>query len=166
MESKLTRQPIDPIRALLTHYQSGASDMRSFVYLLSVVAVLAAPSVVLAQDAEPRTASGASAPAAPIRPRLSFDRAFKGISFTAQSTHAIPQARVPLRPQYRRDKPVWRRIAGAAVGATGGFFGGGFLGAAIEGDSCSCDDPGLKGFLIGAPVGAVAGGILGAMWLF
>jgi hypothetical protein len=71
-----------------------------------------------------------------------------------------------LRPQYRRDKPVWRRIAGAAVGATGGFFGGGFLGAAIEGDSCSCDDPGLKGFLIGAPVGAVAGGILGAMWLF
>jgi hypothetical protein len=140
--------------------------MRSFVRLLSVVAVLAAPSAVLAQDVEPRTTSGASTPAAPIRPRLSLDGAFKGISFMTPSARATAQARVPVRPQYRRDKPVWRRIAGAAVGATGGFFGGGFLGAAIEGDSCSCDDPGLKGFLIGAPAGAVAGGILGAMWLF
>jgi hypothetical protein len=144
--------------------------MRSFVRLLSFVAVLAAPSVALAQDAAPRGASVASASAASstaqVSSRLSLDGAFAGMSFTAQSTHALPGARVPVRPQYRRDKPVWRRIAGAAVGATGGFFGGGFLGAAIEGDSCSCDDPGLKGFLIGAPTGAVAGGILGAMWLF
>ena len=36
------------------------------------------------------------------------------------------------------------------------------LGAFIEGDRCHCDDPGLKGALIGAPVGAVTGGILGA----
>jgi hypothetical protein len=43
---------------------------------------------------------------------------------------------------------------------------GGYLGAAIEGDRCHCDDPGLKGALIGAPIGAVAGGILGARYLF
>ena len=36
----------------------------------------------------------------------------------------------------------------------------------IEGDGCHCYDPGLKGFLIGAPVGAVAGGILGSRYLF
>jgi hypothetical protein len=28
-----------------------------------------------------------------------------------------------------------------------------------------CDDPGLKGFIIGAPVGAVVGGILGGLYL-
>jgi hypothetical protein len=54
-----------------------------------------------------------------------------------------------------------RRIIGAAVGAVGGFFLGGYAGAAIEGDRCNCDDPGLVGFVIGAPAGAVAGGILG-----
>lgn len=59
-----------------------------------------------------------------------------------------------------------RTILGAIVGATGGFFAGGFTGAWIEGDRCNCDDPGFKGFLIGAPVGAVAGGILGGLYLF
>jgi hypothetical protein len=34
----------------------------------------------------------------------------------------------------------------------------------IEGDGCKCDDPGLKGALIGAPIGAIAGGIVGAKW--
>jgi hypothetical protein len=60
--------------------------------------------------------------------------------------------------------PVIRKLAGGILGALGGFFAGGFLGAKIEGD-CACDDPGLRGFQIGAPVGAVAGGILGA-WFF
>ena len=59
-----------------------------------------------------------------------------------------------------------RITAGAIAGGVGGFFGGGFLGAHIEGDRCNCDDPGVRGFLIGAPIGAVAGGILGAKFLF
>jgi hypothetical protein len=63
-----------------------------------------------------------------------------------------------------RQRSVGRRILGGAIGATAGFFAGGYLGAAIEGDRCHCDDPGLKGVLIGAPIGAVAGGILGAMF--
>ena len=65
-----------------------------------------------------------------------------------------------------RKKSVGRRVLGAAVGATAGFFAGGYLGAAIEGDRCHCDDPGLKGALIGAPIGAVAGGVLGGLFLF
>ena len=59
-----------------------------------------------------------------------------------------------------------RIVAGSIVGGVGGFFAGGFLGAHIEGDRCNCDDPGLRGFLIGAPIGAVAGGIVGAKLLF
>lgn len=66
----------------------------------------------------------------------------------------------PPRPK----RSVGRRVLGGAIGATAGFFGGGYLGAAIEGDRCNCDDPGLMGALIGAPVGAVAGGILGALF--
>jgi hypothetical protein len=59
-----------------------------------------------------------------------------------------------------------RIIAGAIAGSVGGFFAGGFLGAHIEGDRCDCDDPGVRGFLIGAPIGAAAGGIFGAKFLF
>ena len=63
-----------------------------------------------------------------------------------------------------RKRSVARRILGGAIGATGGLFAGGYLGATIEGDRCNCDDPGLMGALIGAPVGAVTGGILGALF--
>ena len=59
-----------------------------------------------------------------------------------------------------------RIVAGAIAGSVGGFFAGGFLGAHIEGDRCNCDDPGVGGFLIGAPIGALAGGIVGATFLF
>ena len=61
-----------------------------------------------------------------------------------------------------RKRSVMRSVLGGALGAAGGFFAGAYLGAFIEGDRCHCDDPGLKGALIGAPVGAVTGGILGA----
>ncbi len=53
-----------------------------------------------------------------------------------------------------------RMIAlGAALGVAG-FFGGGILGAALEPD-CNCDDPGLRGSLIGAPIGATVGAVVG-----
>ena len=64
------------------------------------------------------------------------------------------------------ERGVGRKVFGAIVGAVGGFFAGGYLGAAIEGDRCHCDDPGLKGAVIGAPIGGVAGGILGWRYLF
>jgi hypothetical protein len=78
------------------------------------------------------------------------------------NTQVPPQS--ATAPARRRSKT--RIVLGAAAGAAGGFFAGGFLGAKIEGDRCNCDDPGLVGFLIGAPVGAVAGGIVGGKWLF
>jgi hypothetical protein len=66
----------------------------------------------------------------------------------------------------RSERGLVRKVLGAAVGATAGFFAGGYLGAAIEGNRCHCDDPGLKGVLIGAPIGAAAGGVLGGLYLF
>jgi hypothetical protein len=55
---------------------------------------------------------------------------------------------------------IGKRIAlGSALGVAG-FFGGGFLGAALEPD-CHCDDPGLRGALIGAPIGATVGAVVG-----
>ena len=69
-------------------------------------------------------------------------------------------------PSSGRARSKTRIIAGAIAGSVGGFFAGGFLGAHIEGDRCDCDDPGVQGFLIGAPIGALAGGLLGAKFLF
>jgi hypothetical protein len=56
-----------------------------------------------------------------------------------------------------------RGTLGALAGAAGGFFAGIYVGAAIENEwyPCICDDPGLKGALRGAPIGAIAGGVLG-----
>jgi hypothetical protein len=65
-----------------------------------------------------------------------------------------------------RERSMTRKILGAAVGGVGGFFGGGYLGAAIDGECGGCDDPGLKGALIGAPIGAAAGSVLGYKFLF
>ena len=83
---------------------------------------------------------------------------------------AIPLGRFSQPSRSSRSRPPARSkeriIAGAIAGGVGGFFGGGFLGAHIEGDRCNCDDPGVRGFLIGAPIGAVAGSILGAKFLF
>ena len=42
-----------------------------------------------------------------------------------------------------------------AGGAVAGFFAGGYIGSKLE-PNCRCDDPGLKGMLIGAPIGAIA----------
>ena len=67
-----------------------------------------------------------------------------------------------VQAQPSSQRSVGRKILGGALGAFGGFFAGGYIGAKIEGDCGGCDDPGLKGAVIGAPIGAVVGGILGA----
>lgn len=78
---------------------------------------------------------------------------------------AEANTRAAMQPY--RPRPLFRLTARQrafiGIGILAGFFGGGILGAKIEGDSCRCDDPGLQGFLIGAPIGAAAGGIVGAI---
>jgi hypothetical protein len=55
----------------------------------------------------------------------------------------------------------FRQQVFATIGAIAGMAGGGYLGVKIEGDRCHCDDPGLAGFVIGAPIGAIVGGVVG-----
>ena len=85
---------------------------------------------------------------------------------------AIASAQLDVRPasRVRRESKqsatsshTGRRVLWTAVGATGGFFAGGYVGAAIENavSPCGCDDAGLMGALIGMPIGAAAGGITG-----
>ena len=94
-----------------------------------------------------------------------LDRAIQSLPQQSIVTVA-PLQRAASRPARRQDsRGPGRIIAGAAVGALAGFFAGGYIGAGLEPD-CNCDDPGLKGFLIGAPTGAVVGGILGGKFLF
>jgi hypothetical protein len=117
--------------------------MRTVAIVLSVL-MLSSPA--LAQSAGPRRPSlYAQSRALPIpSDRITPTAAFE------QSASKPP----------RRPRSTTRKVLGGLAGGVGGFFGGGYLGAALEPD-CNCDDPGVRGFLIGAPIGAVAGAILG-----
>jgi hypothetical protein len=84
----------------------------------------------------------------------------------ADATFNRDPAPQPQSQPTPRKRSIQRKVLGSIVGATAGFFAGGYLGAWIDGECGGCDDPGLKGFLIGAPVGAVAGGILGYKFIF
>src|SRR6185295_7690787 len=71
---------------------------------------------------------------------------------------------VPIPPTHQRRRSSRYRMAQRVAAAVGmglaGFWFGGKVGATLEGN-CSCDDPGLKGFMIGAPIGAATGVTLG-----
>jgi predicted phage tail protein len=77
------------------------------------------------------------------RLRLDYQSAIGSVT-TPEITRTASKVQVPGTSALRNRKhSTVRQIVGAAVGAVGGFFLGGFAGAAIEGDSCNCDDPGF-----------------------
>ena len=80
-----------------------------------------------------------------------------------QAIQATPPRSFAVPRQRASSTHPGHRVAWTALGAVGGFFGGAFLGAKIDRavHDCNCDDPGFQGFLIGMPVGAIAGGIAG-----
>ena len=83
----------------------------------------------------------------------------------AMSRERLAAPTWPAPPSIQKQRrSVGRKVIGATLGAVGGLFAGGYLGAKIEGDGCGCDDPGLKGALIGAPIGLITGGVLGAIF--
>lgn len=111
----------------------------------------------------PGAALAGPPPASPIHDsvaRLAAAPEATGVALTQQR---------PVYPGAQSSQPrkrsVTRKVLGGVAGGVGGFFLGGYLGAKIEGDSCSCDDPGFKGFLIGLPIGAGVGAFLGAKFL-
>jgi hypothetical protein len=84
-------------------------------------------------------------------------------SFDDRGTVVSQRPRVPTfaASPAGRHRSTGRKVLGGVIGAVGGFFAGAYVGAAIEGQGCGCDDPGLKGAMIGAPIGTVAGAVLG-----
>jgi hypothetical protein len=55
---------------------------------------------------------------------------------------------------------VNRKMAGLILGGLVGFGAGTFIGAGII-PNCACDDPGLRGSVIGASIGTALGAIAG-----
>ena len=73
---------------------------------------------------------------------------------------------VPYTPRFgssqrssKRNSTAQKVTAGFALGFLG-LLGGAALGASFD-RNCGCDDPGLKGAIIGAPIGAIGGAIAG-----
>jgi len=111
-----------------------------------IVLSLAAPAVY-AQ--EPVTAPNPSV----INIRASIEK----IRFDESKT-AARQTAEQARFQQQKHVSTATKIGVGVAGALLGYLGGGLLGASIQ-PPCHCDDPGLAGFVIGAPIGAVLGAI-------
>jgi hypothetical protein len=86
---------------------------------------------------------------------------------TVQVVRAMPSStpKVPgvaLAPASGK-RSVARVVTGIVLGAAAGTFAGGFVGYKIERGfaDCRCDDPGIRGLIIGAPIGAAIGAVLG-----
>lgn len=79
----------------------------------------------------------------------------------ARLTFTAPvEARRQPAPQRDSGRLVRKIIVASTLGF-GGFLAGGRIGALIDGDCGGCDDPGLKGALIGAPIGGTIAAIVG-----
>lgn len=86
------------------------------------------------------------------------------LTASTESTHAAARATNEARTHSARQGGsgrIARKILVASALGVAGFLAGGKIGAQIEGDCGGCDDPGLKGALIGAPIGGTIGAIVG-----
>jgi hypothetical protein len=82
--------------------------------------------------------------------RISIFRAPSG----ARLERSAPAVQSPPHRHYTNA----RRAAALLAGAAGGFVAGGFIGYHLDRlHACGCDDPGLKGFVVGSWIGAAAG---------
>jgi hypothetical protein len=95
-------------------------------------------------------------------PKLTREVIQQAVASAQQGTQTVVREFAAPR-QGASSAHAGRRVLWTSIGAAGGFFAGGYLGSWIENQvaPCGCDDPGLKGALIGIPIGAIAGGITG-----
>ena len=112
---------------------------------VTVLLLLLAATPALAQTASPAVDS------------RTFRRSIAAVTF--DTTSAAKQSS-SVQPVHRAGKMgIGQRVVWTSLAGLGGFFAGGYIGAAIEGDRCNCDDPGLQGALIGMPIGTAAAAI-------
>ena len=86
-----------------------------------------------------------------------FRRSIAAVTFDTTSTEKASASRPLVRQSGKMG--TGQRVAWTALAGLGGFFAGAYIGAAIEGDRCNCDDPGFQGALIGMPIGTAAAAI-------
>ena len=96
-------------------------------------------------------------------PKIEHREGYQLFATRVESALTQPSRQMSRPPAARQRSVRAKQVAGAVIGAIGGFVIGGRLGGWLEGDSCHCDDPGLQGFLIGAPIGAGIGAVLGSL---
>ena len=127
--------------------------MPTRIVAVMLASALALTSVAQADPVHPVAATFASpkplGEGGPIRDSLAR------LTLTAPA-----EARVQSAPQ-RDGEQLVKRIVFASILGFAGFLAGGKIGARIDGDCGGCDDPGLKGALIGAPIGGTIGAIVG-----
>jgi hypothetical protein len=135
--------------------------------VLTAATIVSLPALGLAQTPTASTAPAETPRAERTAPQLLPAVPIKEWKISADSLEptGVRSQTTPYRtPQPGRRSNVKTGIKRALAGVAGGFAGfmaGGWIGARIEGNRCVCDDPGLQGFVIGAPIGAVAGAVLG-----
>ena len=112
------------------------------IFAALIALMLAAPTAVAEE-------------AVPVRP-TNIRASVEKIRFDAPSLARSSSPQIRFQQQKPTSLPT--KITAGFVGAFLGFCAGGYIGAKLE-PSCACDDPGLQGFVIGAPIGAIAGAI-------
>ena len=112
-----------------------------------------------------RSAMERPAPTRPLGPRGTDLTSAPAVSntrpLTAAPARASSQRRMPTAPPSRRGSRA-RQVTGGIIGGVVGMWAGASFGAALEGDSCHCDSPGMVGALYGAAGGGTIGAVLGA----
>jgi hypothetical protein len=125
----------------------------------AILAVLFAAGSPTGASAQGITAEGFSAIDArtPVQPGRQPSQLLPATGGTFHET-----VRFPRMQRQRRSRPygLAQRVTAVVVMGFAGFWIGGKFGATLEGN-CACDDPGLRGFVIGAPIGVAAGATLG-----
>ena len=131
--------------------------------VLAVAALVAVPVLGQAQTPATAPARGGIEQVEPRTPELRPATPIAQWRIATAERHAQTETVTRTPPAARRSNVklgIKRALVGVAAGFAG-FMAGGLIGARIEGTRCGCDDPGLKGFVIGAPIGAVVGAVIG-----
>lgn len=153
------------------HFRSELGRMLCAVSVAGTIVTLpalAAPEAVAPSGcpAQPVAAEFSSlqvGSASSVVSGMGFRQSIEAVSYTRTIALDRDHFRVDRAEPTVEVNRTARKVAGGVLGAVAGFFVGGYAGSAIEGIGGSpyAEDPGLAGFLIGAPVGAVVGAVVG-----
>ena len=152
--------------------KAGGVGLRQLVAGLAIVLVVS-PGASAQSLFEPNPSTGSRL----SRPfRVSFDapRASENLPGDAgrwspsRNAEASAFQMQPFNPPRRKYpgqsgsgamKSAQRLTAAVALGLVGGLAGG-LIGGTLN-NNCTCDSPGMTGFVIGAPIGAAVGAVAG-----